>query len=430
MKSVFEQGDSPLTVLRPLSAHEAMFSTMGVSATFWATTHLRGELNMSSLRQAWQLLTIAHPVLATRIVADGVQLVLTSSPESPAAVEVLDKPLNDLSELPALRFEDGTAVLKVFSQDQSHTVLLGVDHSIADARLGAFYLFMLWHFYTQIVTEGTVPQIIAAPIPDAPETALEHRGILKGALPQKDSFTSTIWGGKQGGEIDELADPPVTWHHRFDQKTTEGVRMAAKTFGVTMHGLITGVIAIAERAQIGAELSDEVNMGFMSPVDFRGHLSPAAAITDVSVGIGMAIGQTRVRANDDPVRIGRRIVEQIQNDLASGVIQQNTHHMESILLANSYGPLITVTNPGIILTPPTPSTLAIEDFRGQLTVSAISDERAPHSPAPSQASGYEVYTFNGQLNIHGRYPGGSFTPQQIAQLREHILTQLNNFAKH
>lgn len=428
MESLSEQWFSPNSVLRTLSRHEAMFATMGMSATFWGATQLRGELDIESLRSAWELVRAAHPVLAARIMPTGEDLALVAGHPAPAIVEILSKPVPDLSAMPALTFQDGTAALKVHSQKQSHTVLLGLDHGVSDARLGAYYLFLLWHFYTQIVSEGIAPQISPSPVPEAPETALERRGVPKSILMQKEWFTTTEWAGKQSWTVDGQPGQDITWKHRFDKRTTHRLRLASKRFGTTIHGLITGAIAVAERGLIPAPPEEPVNMGFISPVDFRAHLTPAANITDISVGIAMAISQTRVRADDDPVQIGREIVQQIQDDLAAGVIQQSTHHMESILLANSYGPLITVTNPGVILTPPLPDTLTIEDFRGQLVLIPSTNVAAAAPPLPYQASGYEVYTFNDQLTIHGRCPGGSLAPEQIAQLQNRIVEQLNHLA--
>lgn len=408
---------------RMLSVAESELNHLRKYTTIWYVAWLRGDLDRSALRAAATALQHKHPFLAARVDPVGRRFRVTTEPVKDV-VALRTEPLDDVATLPVLSLDDGTFAILVHPREAGHAVAVGVDHSIADARLSYVYFYELWELYTQIVTTGEIPHPPRQPIPVSPESAMESRGLMRTALPDKHWFGATSWGGRQ--QVSSAASAPVLgWKQRFGPETSAALRTAARQRQTTVNTLITGVIALAERALIFVDTDEPVNLGFESLVDYRRHLTPPAELGEIANGIMIARSQVLVRGNDDPVQIGAEVARQIHEDIDTGFLVQSVHHIADGVLTGGFGPFIRITNPGVLPIPPLPQDVILEDFDAQLTTPPATIAGGVLAP---QASRYEVYSIGDEFTIVCKFPEASLTDDQAAALRTDIVARVHGLA--
>lgn len=409
---------------RMLSAAESELNHLRKYTTIWYVAWLRGDLDIAALSAAGAVMQGNHPYLAARVDPVGRLFRVTTEQVRDTVVSVRYERLRDVAALPVLSLDDGTYAILVYPGDSGSAVAVGVDHSIADARLSYSYFHELWELYTEIVTSGTIPRTRRQPIPMAPEAALAKRGLHRAALPEKPWFGPTSWAGRQQ---DNSTSPQMVlgWKQRFDPELSASLRASARRRDTTLNTLVTGVIALAERALFRIGDDEPVNLGFESLVDYRRHLTPPAELGEIANGIMIARSQVPVRANDDPLRVGAAVAAQINDDIASGFLVQSVNHIGGTALTGNWGPFIRITNPGVLPLPPLPAGLTLEDFDAQLTT-----PRTPSSgpPAP-QASRYEVYSIGAEFTVVCKFAAGALTGEQAEALRAGIVAGVEALAE-
>lgn len=410
---------------RMLSAAESELNHLRKYTTIWYIAWLRGDLDIAALSAAATVLQHKHPYLAARVDPVGRLFRVTTEPVRGTVVSTRTTPLTDITSLPVLSLDDGTFAILVHPRESGSAVAVGVDHSIADARLSYGYFHELWELYTDIVATGVIPDPPRQPIPDAPETAMARRGLGRTALPEKPWFGPTSWGGRQP-EASSTSRTVLGWKQRFDPEMSALLRTAARNRHTTINTLVTGVIALAERALIPGDADEPVNLGFESLVDYRKHLVPPAVLGEIANGIMIARGQVLVRVNDDPVRVGAEVARQINEDIDSGFLVQSVHHIADGVLTGDLGPFIRITNPGVLPIPRLPSGLVLEDFDAQLTTPRTT---SAGTPPPPQASRYEVYSIGDEFTIVGKFPAASLTEEQVGALRTDIVSRVQALAQ-
>lgn len=412
-------------IQRMLSVAESELNHLRKYTTIWYVAWLRGGLDPAALNAAATVMQRTHPYLAARVDPVGRRFQITTEPVRHTVVSVRTEPLDDVAALPVLALDDGTFAILVYPWDRGSAVAVGVDHSIADARLSYAYFHELWELYTEIVTTSVVSEPQRQPVPVAPETAMASRGVRPTALREKPQFGPTSWGGRQR----EDSTSPRTvlgWKQRFDPEVSTLLRSAARRRHTTVNTLVTGVIALAERSLIRVGDDQPVNLGFESLVDYRKHLTPPAELGEIANGIMIARSQVMVRVNDDAVRIGADVAGQINEDINSGFLVQSVHHLGGAVLSGGFGPFIRITNPGVLPVPPLPTGLTLEDFDVQLATPRTTAVGGPHVP---QASRYEVYSIGEEFTIVCKFPAGSLTGEQAATLRADIVAGVEALAK-
>ncbi len=414
-----------IDIQRMLSVAESELNHLRKYTTIWYVAWLRGDLDIAALSAAATALQHTHPFLAARVDPVGRRFRVTAEPVRDAVVTLRTEPLADVATLPVLSLDDGTFAVLVHPREVGQAVAVGVDHSIADARLSYVYFCELWELYTQIVTRGEIPYPQRQPIPVAPESAMESRGLVRTTLPDKHWFGATSWGGRQQ-ESAAVSAPVLGWKQRFDPEISAALRTAARQRQITVNTLITGVIALAERALIPVDDGAPVNLGFESLVDYRKHLTPPAELGEIANGIMIARSQVMVRIDDDAVQIGTEVARQITEDIDSGFLLQSVHHIGDGFLAGDFGPFIRITNPGILPIPPLPPDLILEDFDAQLTTPPTTITGG--APMP-QASRYEVYSIGDEFTIVCKFPAESLTDAQLGALRADIVARVDALAK-
>ncbi|TDZ91321.1 phthiocerol/phthiodiolone dimycocerosyl transferase family protein [Mycobacteroides salmoniphilum] len=412
-------------IQRMLSVAESELNHLRKYTTIWYVAWLRGDLDVAALSAAATVLQRKHPFLAARVDPVGRRFRVTTEPVRASVVTMRADPLDDVAMLPVLSLDDGTFAVLVHPRNAGSAVAVGVDHSIADARLSYVYFHELWELYTHIVMTGEAPQTQRQPIPVAPESAMESRGLLRTTLPVKHWFGDTAWGG-QPQENPAAPRTVLGWKQRFDPEASAALRAAARQRHTTVNTLITGVIALAERALIPVDDDAPVNLGFESLVDYRKHLTPPAELGEIANGIMIARSQVIVRVNDDPVQIGAEVARQITEDIDSGFLVQSVHHIGDGFLAGDFGPFIRITNPGILPIPPLPTNLVLEDFDAQLSTPRT---RIADGASVPQASRYEVYSIGDEFTIVCKFPAKSLTDTQLRVLRADIVARVDALAK-
>ncbi|MEU9807446.1 acyltransferase [Mycobacterium sp. NPDC050853] len=412
-------------IQRMLSAAESELNHLRRYTTIWYVAWLQGDLDIAALSAAATLLQQKHPYLAARVEPVGRRFRVTTEPVRDTVVSLRTEPLEDIATLPVLSLDDGTFAILVHPQEAGSAVAVGVDHSVADARLSYVYFYELWELYTWIVSTGEIPQPQSQRFPVAPETAMASRGLQQTPLPEKPWFAPTYWGGKQQHEISTSPGTVLGWKQRFDPEVSARLRAAARQRHATVNSLVTGVIALAERALIPVDSGEPVNLGFESLVDYRQHLTPPAELGEIANGIMIARSQVMVRAHDDPVQVGSEVTRQIIEDISSGFLLQCVHHIADTFLTGRFGPFIRITNPGILPTPPLPAGLIMEDFDVQLATPPVAI--AAGSPLP-HATRYEVYSIGDEFTIVCKFPAASLTAEQAGALRADIVAGIEALA--
>jgi Phthiocerol/phthiodiolone dimycocerosyl transferase C-terminus len=139
-----------------------------------------------------------------------------------------------------------------------------------------------------------------------------------------------------------------------------------------------------------------------------------------------------VDAASDPIEIGRRVVGDLNEGLASGLVQQQIYHS----LADQRqirAPVVFVTNVGEFGRFPFPDGLVVENLHGCQEIDELPRERL--RPALEEqgvqlgwASGYAVSSYDGQLSVEAHYPAGSFSMEEIDRLAAHVEASLRGVA--
>lgn len=415
-------------VIRALSPIESWHVVR--SATMWSSLRLRGKLDYRALHDAFRALLDAYPVLGCRIRLDDAGFLLVSARDAQPVLSIREEALPDVPASWSLAEGDNVVAVDVVSDGDEHWVSFGLQHAIADGRLSGHYQYWLWTAYSQITSTGIVPVSTPAPITRAPEELLRERGVVQLDHSGVERIQGVVWGGKA---LCSTGRYPADNQRgiRLDQQTSAALRGAAKTRGVSMNGAVCGAIVKAERALVDAPAGDPVALGLKCVVDIRSRIDPPIAIAEASNCFGMAYSRLAVDAASDPLEIGHRIVSDLKADVASGLIQQQIYH--SIPDHRKARPVLFVTNIGEFKQFPMPDGLVIEGVHGCQEIDVTPRRQLPPALAEQigqlgWASGYQVSSYDGELNIRAQYPTGSFTAEQIDWLAAEIDASLRAVA--
>jgi phenolphthiocerol/phthiocerol/phthiodiolone dimycocerosyl transferase len=415
--------------IRTLSPIESFFALR--SMTMWMSARLRGKLDCRALGGALRALQDAYPVLRCRIRLSDAGFLLASQGEAEPALFVRDEALPEIPALWPLADDRSVVAVDVVSNGEEHWVSFGLHHSVADGRLAAHYYYWFWTTYTQIATTGVAPIAAPAPMSQAPEKLLRERGVVQLDHSGVERLDGVVWGGKA---LSDTGRFPVENQRRIllDQQTSAALRRAVKTRGVSMNGVVCGAIVKAERSLMAAPDGKPVALGLKCVVDVRSRVDPPIGIAEVTNCLAMAYSRLAVDAASDPVDIGRRVVSDLNADLASGLVQQQIYHA----LADQRrirAPVVFVTNVGEFGRFPLPDGLVVENVHGCQEVDEMPREQV--RPALEEqrvqlgwASGYQVSSYDGQLSIEAQYPAGSFSTEEIDRLAAEVDALLRGVA--
>jgi phenolphthiocerol/phthiocerol/phthiodiolone dimycocerosyl transferase len=400
------------------------------SMTMWMSVRLRGKLDCSALGSALRFLQDAYPVLRCRIRSSDTDFLLISEGEAEQALCVREEALPETPVLWPLAGDKSLVAVDVVSDGDEHWVSFGLHHGVADGRLAAHYYYRFWTAYAQITTTGVVPIVAPAPIPRAPEELLRERGVVQLDHSGVERLDGVVWGGKA---LSNTGGFPVENQRRIclDQQTSAALRRAVKTRSLSMNGVVCGAIVKAERSLVAAPEGEPVALGLKCVVDFRSRVDPPIGIAEVTNCYAMAYSRLVVTAASDPVDIGRRVVSELNADVASGLVQQQIYHALADL-GRIRAPVLFVTNVGEFSRFPFPDGLVVENLCGCMEVDEAPREQVrwalEEQGQLGWASGYEVSSYDGQLIIGARYPAGSFSTEEIDRLAAEVDALLRGVA--
>jgi phenolphthiocerol/phthiocerol/phthiodiolone dimycocerosyl transferase len=401
------------------------------SMTMWMSVRLRGKLDCCALGGALRSLQDAYPVLRCRIRLSDARFLLVSDGEAEPPLFVREEALPEIPALGPLAEEKSLVAVDVVSDGDEHWVSFGLHHGVADGRLAAHYYYWFWTTYTKITTTGMVPIAAPAPIPRAPEELLRERGVVQLDHSGVERLDGVVWGGKALSSTPRFPVENQRWI-RLDQQTSAALRRAVRTRGVSMNGVVCGAIVKAERSLVAAPEDEPVALGLKCVVDFRSRVDPPIGIAEGTNCFAAAYSRLVVNAASDPVDIGRRVVSQLNADVASGLVQQQTYHTLADL-GRIGAPGLFVTNVGEFGSFPLPDGLVVENLCGCMEVDDAPREQVRWALGEQGvplgwASGYEVSSYDGQLIIGARYPAGSFSTDEIDRLAAEIDALLRGVA--
>ncbi len=380
---------------------------------------VRGAVEADRLAAAFAALRREYPVLAGSIEqhASGFDLVAPASPPAndaaPVQVELRPFEPGDVR----LGVDVGTAVsaLQLVSDGDLHRVTLGVSHAVADGAHALFLNLRLWELYSG--AETTPP----ADLPAAP-TDLAGRVATAGAPAEHAAIT--VRSAATVPTVEDVDGGDFAFERiRLDAGATEAVRRRAKEAGLSVHGLLAGVIVAAERAEQDLPADAAVPMAVFSPVDLRARAEPPVAAAAVTNFAGSSTVPLDVPGDASPEDIGRAVLERLRADLADGTVAAALTGSDPVPVTG--GVPVRLSNIGAIPAPSTPEGVTALDFH---TSSEVDIERVralvraapPEALAPLVGLHHHALTFDGRLSIELRHAPGTLSPEAVRRIRDRI----------
>lgn len=383
---------------------------------------VRGPIDADRLARAFAALRREYPVLVGRIepTAFGFDL---ATPDEPLAEEVAPITVERRAFAPGdvrlgLQPELESAAVQLVSDGDLHRVTLGVNHAIADGAHALFLNLRLWQLYTdpasasdQVDELPLAPLDLAARLGGAAAGAPEHAAVhveSAGVVPTAETVDAGAFGFER---------------IRVDEAATAALRARAKSAGLSVHGLLAGLIVTAERAELDRPDADAVSMAVFSPVDLRGRCDPpieAAAVTNFA---GSSTVPVAVRGDATPEEIGRIVLDRLRTDLADGTVAAALTGAAGVQVLG--GAPVRLSNIGAIPAPATPDDVTALDFH---TSSEVDIDRVrllvhsapPEALAPLVGLHYHALTFGGRLSIELRYAPGTLSSAAVQRIRDRI----------
>ncbi|UJR86139.1 Hypothetical protein I5071_82200 [Sandaracinus amylolyticus] len=374
---------------------------------FSALARVRGELDERAIPDALRALSERHPLLSARVIRRGglaTHLVLGEAP--PIALSFRDAPDAWASFSYRHRTWDDAGprgVLEVVRHGPNErTFVLTLHHLVSDGRSGVMVLRDLLRL---LGAPGRVLPRVESPGQAAyyPEPVRGWRRIRPtlAALsemqrpPQPVRLRPDALATPEESEVGVL---PIV----IDPERTEALTRAARRAGATLHGLVSGALAMAVAKEMDR---GEVVLDVMHPVDLRRRVPEMPR--DV-VGYYVSSVSTRLRTDPsgDPLALARDATDGVRRAIDAGqhwtsapgagaVIIAATALMgraltSSLLPKHVFTGALAVTNLGVL------EQFEVEHAYGALEVRAFGFAAAPSILGPLLAA---VSTFRGTLTI-------------------------------
>jgi acetyltransferase len=371
------------------------------------TVRAAGRLDPDALATAYEAVCRSYPQLSARIEDGADGPVLTESDARPQVVVRdgdLDQPMTGL-EVDQRR---SLSTLGVVRDGDEASVCLAIQHSVADAHHATEVLAALWSCYTDVV-DGVPVDLPRHPLPRSLEDLLAERGIHP---------TAPAPAAAPAPPRPAAPPPaPVVRHvvqHRLSAEQTTALTERAHRERVTINGLLSGVILLAE-----AEIRDlpPADLVYRYTVNLRSRLTPPVGATEGTNVLGGVGFRVTGATPPDAVAIGRAVGEQLRAGLADGSIQRSLLDMLSRPTpeAKPWDPslavaVVSMMNWGILPPMRTPRGLRLTNFHSASRIREV-----------VALGGYVVNTFDGRIGIDLAWPEGDpELPRRIDHLREQL----------
>ncbi|WP_103350693.1 acyltransferase [Amycolatopsis sp. CA-128772] len=366
------------------------------------TVRATGRLDPEALTTAFEAVYRAYPHLAARVEVTEDGVVLTESDSRPEIRFADGDPGRPLAGLD-LDQSRALSALNVVRDGDEAGVCLAVQHSVADAHHATAILSTLWSCYTDVV-EGVALDLPRQPYPRSLEDLLAERGIHADGPPAA------------GPPPAVSPAEPVVRHvvqHRLSEAETAALADLGHREKVTINGLVSGAILLAEAELRDMPLTDLV---YRYSVNLRNRLAPPVGATEGTNVLGGVGFKVTAGMAPDAVVIGQAIGEQLRAGLTDGSVQRSILDMLARpAAAKPWDPslalaVVSIMNWGVAPPMRTPAGLRLTNLH---SASRMRETLA--------LGGYVLSTFGGRVGIDLVWPEGDPSlPDRVACVRERV----------
>jgi phenolphthiocerol/phthiocerol/phthiodiolone dimycocerosyl transferase len=428
---------------RVLSPSESAFVVSG--ATVAQHCYGTGTLDEAALEDALAGMIDLYPLLGgrTHMSRRGFELRFASrEPPRVTFRDVDDADVGDYvvagkSALPLGQ----VCALRVYRSAGKFRVTFLLHHAIADADAALAYLHDVWTLYAErtrrangvVRPMGTPPH----PIPASAETLLRARGYTEPAsAPMMDlrpAYRGPEW-------IWTALRPRRAQRARIHLSVEQTDRLleVGRAHGVTLNGLISAALVLAEREISG---KSELSVAMSSFVNLRSRIDPPVAPTEGTNVLGIAEMILDVGRGSDALDLARQVIADIRDGLQTNRI----HHTafvrgdirRALSLARRYFLLvpmgglvptftaIQINNWGRVSEFATPAGVDINDFRCGVELHPVTAFIATRAVAMVEGRIYFVTSYNGRLSIDfTKLVSGENSARRIEQILQTEIEKL------
>ncbi|WP_187288035.1 phthiocerol/phthiodiolone dimycocerosyl transferase family protein [Segniliparus rotundus] len=392
-------------------------------------------MDTAALLRAFGRLREEFPLLAGRVLAvdDGFDFVVDESCKAPQDVVRLLRAKPGTQVPPNLNPSSSLATLDVVTYDEDwHCVTPWCNHAAADGRLWLFLVQRLWSLYTQEADGAPESSLLpdAGRFPGAMEYLLAQRNIREGSITGEERLRGARWSGsppRAGAMLAENFQLQST-RLQLNERLTTDLRALAARRSISMHGVVAGAVALAERAAfVDVPEGEPVPMAFISPVEMRARVVPPIAIDEVTNFMGTAYTQLEVSCENKLLELGKTLSDQLIADLKDGLI---LGAMASPTLPERGGVGVVLNNIGVIPSPSLPENLIAEDVAWSFYVEpgqmrSVLESMPKDAEVPMEVGSiYYFYSFCGMLNIDLMHMPGCASEQARKSLVRRVIQLL------
>lgn len=404
-------------MLRTLAPSEQRFVRHGTYTG--RSVSVQGALDPAALREAFDIVRRAYPIVACRIMEDtagqGYLLAPDERAWTPASVRQGDVQTVDLPVVdPAAQL----AYLDVVGSGADRwRVTLFTHHSIADAGHCVGLLSRLWDFYTGIIDRASIT-VVPQDYPKPLEWYVEAHGIARSVATGFEDVTEPLPPEVEvvPAACEEPAPSTLARPLRacLDPDTTARIVALGRKSGVPVNGLVTAALL---RAYASETVCGASPLGCLYPVDLRSRFDPPVAAAAGTNMAGMASFAAEVDPAGSLVELAQRISGRLAHDLSSGVVHQSVLHFPDFYgttRTHSLAGHIAVTNTGVVPAFRTPVAIELTDYE----IVYLSAHPRPSAGASATVT-FLVYTFARELTV-GLLGGGAHADGLLAAVRAEL----------
>ncbi len=406
---------------RPLTFSEASFVRPTSREIIGTSYELRGDVDRTALRSAFAALLEEYPVLAARIV--DVQGRPHFAPGDAAVAAAIGFRIDPVpwagyaQTPPWFVGSEQLAALTLTGTGEHHRLTLWASHAATDGSGIVAMAGRLFELYSALASGATPLVRRAHDFPAEPHKVMAVRGHTAQDLDYEERLAGTVWHGAvpQSFPDDPGPDADDVLRVRFGASETAALAATARAHGVSLHALVSGVLARAELA----ECAEGSTIALLTPVDFRGRIEPPIPLRSVTALCGFsytAVGEAPVEA------IARTVADRLRADVRDGTVLATSVSPMPDPRTRRHGPPVLISNLGEVPVPGTPAGVQVLDFHAQIVRSAAGiREYAAAGPAPAPiGTSYLVSVFGGRLSVELRVLPGTVDEAVRRRLLERI----------
>lgn len=365
----------------------------------------RGHLDTSALDQAYRVLCTYYPVLSAHIRRDEQGYLLYLPTDQSAGLRILygdEGTVEDVARRPWDNEREVAELVLVRSSEASGFVAHRTDHAVFDGNLNDEIRRKLWNIYTDLVNKKQVTVADGRTLPPSPRSFL-----------------------KKSGKYDPIAYPSLQSDgreilHEIRQRRlclsdveTSRLLAVARDEDVSVHGLITGVIAVAQRRL--SDVTGPAPMYCISTIDLARRMDRKEDKRWAANALAMHRGILSVSTDSDPIDIGLDVRRQLKESLRTqDLIDMNVDHVLSLPVETTLASTVasfSVSNIGELSEYAVPVGLTITDlFRPNVVL----QRREPKFPT------YGAYTYGGKLHLMCRFSPVQYSSEEVSSVCEYI----------